>query len=330
MDSLRYSSYLLIMIVVFIALDHYVQSQDDKNAIPINIPGSYSYSFFSCRTSDCEEVFIELIEDARYSIRCAFFELELTAMIDSMDNSQAEKTIILDDRNSIHRQYVIYDNRSGYMHNKFCIIDNSTVITGSFNPTENGKLRNDNNVLVIDSSKVAKIYDDYFNMMIDEYRYGETHDDTARNNFLDGGNMEICFSRGGNCLAVIHKYLKNASLSIEFMLFTATDDWIADILSIKNMQGLEIDGIMENRMISSYSMFDKLRYQDIDVIKDCNPATMHHKVFIIDDSIVITGSFNPSDNADNNNDENMIVIHDKLLAIKYLNELQRIRQLCTT
>ena len=47
---------------------------------------------------------------------------------------------------------------------------------------------------------------------------------------------------------------------------------------------------------------------------------LHHKVFIIDEEIVITGSFNPSMNGDTRNDENILIIHDQDIAEKYLQE----------
>ena len=51
---------------------------------------------------------------------------------------------------------------------------------------------------------------------------------------------------------------------------------------------------------------------------------MHHKVFIIDNSTVITGSFNPSKNGDERNDENMLVIKDREIAALFLDEFERV------
>ena len=51
---------------------------------------------------------------------------------------------------------------------------------------------------------------------------------------------------------------------------------------------------------------------------------MHHKVFIIDENIVITGSFNPTESADKRNDENILIIHDSIVAGKYLGEFDRV------
>ena len=47
---------------------------------------------------------------------------------------------------------------------------------------------------------------------------------------------------------------------------------------------------------------------------------MHHKLFIIDNETVILGSFNPSKTADTRNDENILIIKDREIALRYLNE----------
>jgi phosphatidylserine/phosphatidylglycerophosphate/cardiolipin synthase-like enzyme len=51
---------------------------------------------------------------------------------------------------------------------------------------------------------------------------------------------------------------------------------------------------------------------------------MHHKVIIIDGKIVVTGSYNFSNNAEHSNDENTLIIHNQAIASAYLDEFQRI------
>ena len=51
---------------------------------------------------------------------------------------------------------------SGIMHNKFCIIDDSITITGSYNWTVSADLENDENVLIINSKEIARIYKEQF------------------------------------------------------------------------------------------------------------------------------------------------------------------------
>ena len=47
---------------------------------------------------------------------------------------------------------------SGFMHNKFAVIDRKKVLTGSFNYSKNGDTKNDENLVLIISEKIAKQY----------------------------------------------------------------------------------------------------------------------------------------------------------------------------
>jgi phosphatidylserine/phosphatidylglycerophosphate/cardiolipin synthase-like enzyme len=60
------------------------------------------------------------------------------------------------------------------------------------------------------------------------------------------------------------------------------------------------------------------------VLQDGNPYLMHHKVFIVDETTVILGSFNFSQNAETENDENLLIIDDPALARTFLDEFERV------
>ncbi len=53
----------------------------------------------------------------------------------------------------------------GLMHNKFAVIDGSEVITGSYNWTASAEKLNYENLLIIRSPELAKIYQKYFDWM---------------------------------------------------------------------------------------------------------------------------------------------------------------------
>jgi len=57
-----------------------------------------------------------------------------------------------------HGVMIKFESGSGLMHNKFCVIDGRTVITGSYNWTKNAETRNDENVIVLHDPDVAMIY----------------------------------------------------------------------------------------------------------------------------------------------------------------------------
>jgi phosphatidylserine/phosphatidylglycerophosphate/cardiolipin synthase-like enzyme len=78
---------------------------------------------------------------------------------------------------------------------------------------------------------------------------------------------------------------------------------------------------------NSGTEFDNLRNAGIQVNLDGNPRLMHHKVIIIDQQIVITGSYNFSNNAEHNNDENTLIIHNPDITAQYMAEFQQIYDL---
>ena len=92
----------------------------------------------------------------------------------------------------------------------------------------------------------------------------------------------------------------------------------------RDKAGVDVKGVFEARgSETEYSEFSRLYCANVPVRQDGNPAILHHKVLIIDDRIVITGSANFSNNADRHNDENLIVIDNEDIARLYLNEFDR-------
>jgi phosphatidylserine/phosphatidylglycerophosphate/cardiolipin synthase-like enzyme len=51
---------------------------------------------------------------------------------------------------------------------------------------------------------------------------------------------------------------------------------------------------------------------------------MHHKVIIIDDATVITGSYNFTRRAAHTNDENLLIIDSPALAAQFAAEFERV------
>lgn len=60
----------------------------------------------------------------------------------------------------------IRGSKGGLMHNKFCVIDNHVVLTGSYNWSNNAETRNDENVSTIDNPDQASDYSVEFRRLI--------------------------------------------------------------------------------------------------------------------------------------------------------------------
>ena len=223
---------------------------------------------------------------------------------------------------------IVTDDRSGLMHNKFAILDNKLVWTGSYNLTFNGAYKNNNNAIEIYSKELVHIFLDEFNEMFNDNIFGnrkeyEIFSIFKSKNYCSIENSEIYayFSPEDNIEDIIIDRLNKAIATIHFLVFSFTSDNIGETLISLHKNGIKIYGIIESiGSNSKYSEYNKLKIEGISVIKDKNKHRMHHKVIIIDGHILITGSFNFSKNANYKNDENIIIINNKEIAGKYMME----------
>ena len=316
-----------MILIIFISGCSPPTAQVIKQPILIETTNSEPEIYF-CPREDCEQHLLNLLDEAKTSIHCAFFDLDLQKVIALLEKKSKtiDVKIVTDNDNYKNIEYldfVKHDNRSAFMHNKFCIIDNKKIFTGSLNPTQNDAYKNNNNMIIIESKYLAENYEDEFNELWNgEFGKG----DYVKNPviYLNNIRIENYFCPEDECAFQIQKQIQKANKSIYFLAFSFTHDAIATDLVIKFYQGVDIKGVFEKTRISEYSKYHLLEYQGANVIKDKNKYTMHHKVFIIDNRTVITGSFNPSENADKSNDENVLVIEDEGIAKIYLEEFEYI------
>lgn len=283
---------------------------------------------YFCPGTECEEALLRLLDSAERSIHCAFFELDL----EKLQQKILEKQKNLDVRIITDEQYLYEFNHSfvrtdtyGLMHNKFCIVDEKTISTGSMNPTNNDAYKNNNNLLIINSKILADNYEKEFEEMWNgKFKGGEKV--ANRNIRINETEIKNLFCPEDDCVYHVKEELKKAEKSIYFMTFSFTSAGIANVILLKNLENITIQGVMEARQVSKYSQYFRLKENEVDVLKDGNKNNLHHKVFIIDEETVITGSFNPTDGGDKRNDENVLIIKDKEIASRFLKEFDQMYQ----
>ena len=135
---------------------------------------------------------------------------------------------------------------------------------------------------------------------------------------------EVYFSpRGGSAIAIINQ-LDQAKTTILIQAYFFTSEPIAKALLGAYKRGVNIRVILDRKQrTDQYSMATFLFNQGISVKIDSRHAANHNKVMIIDEKIVITGSFNFTPKAENQNAENLLVIRDGKLASLYLKDFQK-------
>lgn len=295
------------------------------SAVPHENAGAPEVYF--CPKDDCGKVLERSIASANSSVHCAFYDINLQNIINALaaKSKSVDVKVVIDSSNQrgqIKGNALREDNNNQLMHNKFCSIDGKIVTTGSFNPTFNDNSRNSNNLVVIYSKNLAGNYNEEFDELWNG-KFGKGEKVKNPVVYINGTEMQNYFCPEDGCTSRIVSEIKSARRSVYFMTFTFTNKDIAGALISKIK--IDIKGIFDaGQAGSNFSQFEKLSGLGMSVKKDTNKYKMHHKVFIIDNETVVTGSFNPTSSAENKNDENIVIIKDRVIAGSFLKEFDRL------
>ncbi len=287
---------------------------------------------YFCPLDSCEEHLADFLKTAIGSIHCALYDFNLVHTSSILLNKTGlDVRIVGDDDNKAKFEKLlsgisfVSDHGAGLMHNKFCVVDGKRVMTGSMNPTARDTRVNNNNLLFIESSVIARDYETEF---LELWGQKKNAANTPVPHVLLGSiPVSIYFCPEDECADKVIAQINDAQHYIYFMTFSFTNTGIGDALLVARERGVEVRGVFEKTQLNDYTMYPVLLYQGADVRIDGNKGNMHHKVFIIDNSTVITGSFNPTKGGDEKNDENMVVIKDKQIAALFLKEFDYVASL---
>lgn len=108
------------------------------------------------------------------------------------------------------------------------------------------------------------------------------------------------------------------------MAFSFTEEDIGQAMLDQARGGARVRGVFETvgseTSFSNYPLFREAGLRNLQVRQDGNRRIMHHKVIIVDQEAVVFGSFNFSNSANDDNDENVVVVYDPRFAGFFLEE----------
>ncbi len=211
----------------------------------------------------------------------------------------------------------IWNNRSQVLHAKFIVIDEKYVFVGSANFTESSLAWDSNNMLFIDDEEIGKFFSENF-------LYLWSHLSFFNQKHLKKDTLEVYFSPVSDCLSIINNNIRKAKQTVRFAMFCFTLDEIGEEIFRAGMKGIRIYGLFESSQnpISNEYYFLK-NFPFIKIKKDCFVENIHDKFLIIDENIVLTGSFNYTQSA-RKNVETLIVIRDTRIATEYVKRWKRL------
>ncbi len=247
-------------------------------------------------------------------------------------------------------------NAGADMHNKFAVIDYLTpskkddiVWTGSTNLTYTGAY-NTNNVVVIKDAEVAQIYMEEFNQMWGSESaepnptkavFHKDKKDVSQHIFdVDGTKVEIYFApinRDKSKPSISDRLVKlikeEAQTDIKFQAFsiTPTIPLSQTMWEVSSSGNIKLEGVIDPGFYSRYRNAGDIwgspeaRLANRMILPAKETRKLHHKVMVLDaenpDSndvaVTVTGSYNFSNNAEFNNDENILIIYSDEIAAQY-------------
>jgi len=287
-----------------------------------------------------DECIVNSIEDASFSIDIAMYNINLwsirNALIEAYQRGIQIRIVVESENldNDVPRELrsagipVIGDRREGLMHNKFMIIDGNEVWTGSANFTLGSFYYDKNNLVHFNSVEIAQDYTTEFDEMFDRNMFGsDMVPDTPFPMVILGDDLvEIYFSPDDHVASRMISLIDQAKESIYFMAYSFTSNALGSAIVERIKSGVYVEGIMDQSQVLSNTgtEYDPFLQAAIKIYPYATDGLMHNKVIIIDRKIVITGSYNFSRNAEETNDENVVVIHDNTIAEEYLAEFAKI------
>jgi phosphatidylserine/phosphatidylglycerophosphate/cardiolipin synthase-like enzyme len=280
------------------------------------------------------------IDSARLTVDVAVYNLNLWSIRNALLDAHARGVVVrvvAESDNLDGREFqdlmdagieVLGDRREGLMHDKFVIIDRAEVWIGSMNFTLSGAYEENNNLIRIRSQAIAGNYLFEFDEMFVEDLFGPdiravTPDPEVT---VEGTVVEIYFSPDDGVQPRLVELLEAAQESIHFLAFSFTADPLGETMRGRAAAGVTVSGVMEAEQVASNSgtEYDPFLQAGLDVLLDGNTDLMHHKVIIIDERIVVTGSYNYSSSAEERNDENLVIFHNPEVAQVFMDEFWRV------
>lgn len=284
---MRYVIFIVIYLALLLAHLPLTTTVDVDN-VPITA--------YFCKAVDCPTILTTLLQQQKAT--CAFYDIS---------DKNIRKTL---------QGHTVYTadggfnelDRPGLMHHKFCVFNN-TVLTGSWNPTLRGSYVNDNYILLVTHPLIAQAY-------LKEIRYlkggrgpNPVHLKTPNQ------SIELIFCPQHHCEETILDEVRRAHDTVKILSFTFTSKPLIALLDKKMDEGIRVQAVQEKRQ-AHLSDFDETIAKSGQLRYDNNPATMHGKVWIIDNSTLILGSYNPTKAATTKNDENILIIRNNTNLVR--------------
>jgi len=135
---------------------------------------------------------------------------------------------------------------------------------------------------------------------------------------IDANSFQVRFSPRGGCLEFAKSFIDRAQKYILVQGYSFTSELLAKALVAAHRRGVNVMILLDKSQPTAVgSQIYFVQNVGIYVALDIVPGIAHNKIMIIDDKIVLTGSFNWTLNAETRNAENLLMINNAEIAKIY-------------
>ncbi|MEL6627187.1 MAG: phospholipase D-like domain-containing protein [Bacteroidota bacterium] len=134
---------------------------------------------------------------------------------------------------------------------------------------------------------------------------------------------QVYFSPGSDCLRAIREQIQQTRSQLDICVFTISDDRISKEIIAAHKRRVNVRIITDNdKLYDRGSDVERFAKEGIDVRVDQTRYHMHHKFALIDQKILLTGSYNWTRSAAENNEENILLTDQPDLVKPYQKAFQ--------
>lgn len=214
--------------------------------VHFNLPGSRQQNGID---NGVDDMLVQTIDRARASVDFAAMGFTRDTIIDALIRAHHRGVTVRfvgDARHAFGAQRAYDDldrlgvemqvgNQNHIMHDKFCLVDQRFVFTGTGNITATDIGRNDNNFIWIDNFAVAADFRAEFEQQLSgRFGYAKRRLDNGNTYEVGDTTVEVHFSPQEDAMGRILEAAENATDSIEFFIFAFTKDQLGALFIQKH------------------------------------------------------------------------------------------------
>lgn len=138
-------------------------------------------------------------------------------------------------------------------------------------------------------------------------------------------DIEVYFTPGFLPQTIITDYMDAAKATLDIAVYSWTLPSLAAAAIKAHERGVVVRVVEDHQQGSAaYAVTDQLVDGDVNVVLDEQSGLMHNKYMVIDDRVVVTGSYNWSKAATSRNRENFLVISRAQIVGAYKENFEEI------